>query len=53
LARSFRGPANAAADLTRTIHLDARAAQWRLALGKTIKAMSYNGEVPGPSSSST
>jgi len=43
-----RSRASAAADASRTIHLEAREVQWELAPGKTIKAMSYNGEVPGP-----
>ena len=32
----------------RTIHLEAREITWELAPGKTIKAMTYNGQVPGP-----
>ncbi len=32
----------------RTIHLEAREVTWELAPGKTIKAMAYNGVVPGP-----
>ena len=32
----------------RTIHLEAREVRWELAPGKTVKAMAYNGEVPGP-----
>ncbi len=32
----------------RTIHLEAREVKWELAPGKTIKAMTYNGHVPGP-----
>ena len=32
----------------RTIHLEAREITWELAPGKTIKAMAYNGQVPGP-----
>ena len=43
-----RSRASAAADASRTIHLEAREVQWELAPGKTIKAMAYNGEVPGP-----
>src|SRR5437867_5979135 len=42
-----RSRASAAA-ASRTIHLEAREVQWEVAPGKTIKAMSYNGEVPGP-----
>ena len=37
-----------AADAPRTIYLEAREVKWELAPGKTIKAMGYNGEVPGP-----
>ncbi|MGH7416369.1 MAG: multicopper oxidase domain-containing protein, partial [Candidatus Rokuibacteriota bacterium] len=32
----------------RTIHLEARAVAWELAPGRTVKAMAYNGRVPGP-----
>jgi FtsP/CotA-like multicopper oxidase with cupredoxin domain len=32
----------------RTIHLEAREIDWELAPGKTVKAMAYNGQVPGP-----
>ncbi len=32
----------------RTIRLEASEVQWELAPGKTIKAMTYNGQVPGP-----
>src|SRR5712692_5810988 len=32
----------------RTIHLEAREVRWELAPGKTVKAMAYNGMVPGP-----
>jgi len=38
----------AAADSVRTIHLEAREVTWELAPGKTIKAMAYNGRIPGP-----
>jgi FtsP/CotA-like multicopper oxidase with cupredoxin domain len=31
-----------------TIHLEAREIDWELAPGKTVKAMAYNGQVPGP-----
>ena len=37
-----------AAGAPRTIRLEAREVKWELAPGKTIKAMAYNGEVPGP-----
>ena len=47
---ALRHPAAvAAADReVRTIHLEAREVTWELAPGKTIKAMAYNGQVPGP-----
>ena len=32
----------------RTIHLETREVMWELAPGKRIKAMTYNGKVPGP-----
>jgi FtsP/CotA-like multicopper oxidase with cupredoxin domain len=32
----------------RTIHLEAREISWELAPGKTIRAMAYDGRVPGP-----
>src|SRR5713101_4739495 len=32
----------------RTVRLEAREVRWELASGKTVKAMAYNGEVPGP-----
>jgi len=32
----------------REIHLEAREVTWELAPGKRIKAMAYNGQVPGP-----
>ncbi|MGH7307425.1 MAG: multicopper oxidase family protein [Candidatus Rokuibacteriota bacterium] len=32
----------------RTIHLEAREVAWELAPGKTVKAMAYNGRIPGP-----
>ena len=38
----------AAAPGARTIHLDARTVSWELAPGRTVKAMAYNGRVPGP-----
>src|SRR5713101_8693055 len=31
-----------------TIRLEAREVRWELAPGKTVKAMAYNGQVPGP-----
>jgi len=42
-----RGVARAAAAV-REIALEAREITWELAPGKTIKAMAYNGRVPGP-----
>ncbi len=41
-----RGSAGAGAP--RTIDLEAREVRWELAPGKTVKAMAYNGQVPGP-----
>lgn len=38
----------AAAREPRTIRLEAREVAWELAPGRTIKAMAYNGRVPGP-----
>lgn len=32
----------------RTIHLETRETMWELAPGKKVKAMAYNGQVPGP-----
>jgi len=32
----------------REIHLEARELEWELAPGKAIKAMAYNGRIPGP-----
>src|SRR5712692_4471868 len=32
----------------RTIRLEAREVRWELAPGKVVKAMAYNGQVPGP-----
>ena len=50
IARTFASRSVEAADTqsARTIHLEARELTWELAPGKTIKAMAYNGEVPGP-----
>jgi FtsP/CotA-like multicopper oxidase with cupredoxin domain len=36
------------AESSRTIHLEAREVAWELAPGKTVKAMAYNGRIPGP-----
>lgn len=36
-----------AAQGVRTIHLEAREVTWELARGKTLKAMAYDGQVPG------
>src|SRR5213594_1151486 len=38
----------AAAQSLRAIQLEAREVMWELAPGKTIRAMTYNGQVPGP-----
>jgi len=46
LARSGVGSASAAEP--RTILLDARRVRWELAPGRTVTAMAYNGQVPGP-----
>ncbi len=35
-------------DRVRTIHLEAREVTWELAPGRTVKAMAYNGRIPGP-----
>lgn len=32
----------------RTIHIEAREVSWELAPGKTVRAMTYDGRVPGP-----
>jgi FtsP/CotA-like multicopper oxidase with cupredoxin domain len=36
------------ASAIREIHLEAREVTWELAPGKRIKAMAYNGQIPGP-----
>jgi len=46
LARGWPGTASAAP--ARTIQLEAREVTWELAPGKRVKAMAYNGQVPGP-----
>ncbi|MDP3768382.1 MAG: multicopper oxidase domain-containing protein, partial [Dehalococcoidia bacterium] len=38
----------ATASPVRTIQLEAREVSWELAPGKRVKAMAYNGQVPGP-----
>jgi FtsP/CotA-like multicopper oxidase with cupredoxin domain len=43
-----RGPAWAGAGAVRTIHIEAREVSWELAPGRTVRAMAYNGRVPGP-----
>ena len=43
-----RSRESAAAGTPRTIHLEARDVRWELAPGKTIQAVGYNGQVPGP-----
>jgi FtsP/CotA-like multicopper oxidase with cupredoxin domain len=37
-----------AAPAARSIHLEAREVRWELAPGKTVRALSYDGRVPGP-----
>ena len=41
------GPRAGAGPEPATIHLEAREVTWELAPGKTVKAMAYNGRVPG------
>ena len=41
-------PAPASPGTPRTIELEVREIEWRLAPGKTASAMTYNGQVPGP-----
>lgn len=41
-------PSIAGAEPIRTIQLEAREVTWELAPGKRVKAMAYNGRVPGP-----
>lgn len=49
LARSnAQGAAKYATSTAREIHLEAREIRWELAPGKQIKAMAYNGQIPGP-----
>jgi len=43
-----RSPDAIAASTSRTVLLEAREVKWEPAPGKTVKAMAYNGEVPGP-----
>src|SRR5713101_8368470 len=38
----------ASGERLRTIQLETREVRWELAPGKTVKAMAYNGQVPGP-----
>ena len=44
----LRSRESVAAGAPRTVHLEAREVKWGLVPGKTIKAMAYNGQVPGP-----
>jgi len=37
-----------AAESVRTIELEARESRWELAPGRTVRALTYNGQVPGP-----
>lgn len=41
-------PADAGPGEPRTIHLEAREVTWELRSGRTVRAMTYNGQVPGP-----
>ncbi len=43
-----QGAAQPGTSRVREIHLEAREMTWELAPGKRIKAMAYNGQVPGP-----
>jgi FtsP/CotA-like multicopper oxidase with cupredoxin domain len=43
-----RDLASGADRAARTIHLEAREVTWELAPGRTVKAMAYNGRIPGP-----
>ena len=43
-----RSRESVAAGALRTVYLEAREAKWELAPGKTVTAMAYNGQVPGP-----
>ncbi len=43
-----RDTAAAGTDAVRTIRLETREVTWELAPGKTIRAMAYNGQIPGP-----
>lgn len=52
-ALAWRGPGapapvSALGAPARTIPLEAREITWELAPGRTVKAMAYNGRVPGP-----
>ncbi len=46
--RARHDTAAAGTDAVRTIRLETREVTWELAPGKTIRAMAYNGQVPGP-----
>ena len=48
LLRGQRAAAMGPVDGVREIRLEAREVMWELAPGKRIKAMTYNGQVPGP-----
>ncbi|MGH7313462.1 MAG: multicopper oxidase family protein, partial [Candidatus Rokuibacteriota bacterium] len=43
-----RWTTEATAESVRTIQLEARQVSWELAPGKTVKALAYNGRIPGP-----
>ena len=45
---SQRTMAQGTGDGVREIHLEARTVMWELTPGKRIKAMTYNGQIPGP-----
>ncbi len=48
LLHGQRAAAQDTGDSVRELHLEARQVMWELAPGKRIKAMTYNGQVPGP-----
>ena len=48
LGSGSRGSDAIAAESVRTIQLEAREARWELAPGRTVRALTYNGQVPVP-----
>ena len=48
LLREAADRASASETAVRTIQLEAREVRWELAPGRTVRAMAYNGQVPGP-----